>query len=68
MYAIRSYYALRPKGMARALQSVRRRLHLNDDPVTESVGSEPADPATEAPPAPSVAAVAPRGPVSYNFV
>jgi len=54
---------LRPKGMARALQSVRRRLHLNDDPVTESVGSEPADPATEAPPAPSVAAVAPRGPV-----
>jgi hypothetical protein len=49
--------------MARALQSVRRRLHLNDDPVTESVGSEPADPATEAPPAPAVAAVAPRGPV-----
>lgn len=54
---------LRPKGMARALQSVRRRLHLHDDPVTESVGSDTADPVTESPPVAAAKPIAPRGPV-----
>ena len=51
---------LRPKGMARALMSVRRKLRLSDDPVAESVG---AGGAGAEPPAAAGTPVVPRGPV-----
>jgi hypothetical protein len=50
---------LRPKGMARALLSVRRKLRLSDDPVAESVGAEAPVP----PPADTeIRLASPRGP------
>ncbi|QID19290.1 hypothetical protein G3580_17710 [Nitrogeniibacter mangrovi] len=51
---------LRPKGMARALMSVRRKLRLSDDPVAESVGVCPGEAVDGAP---ATAVAAPRGPV-----
>ncbi len=51
---------LRPKGMARALMSVRRKLRLSDDPVAESVSTGDADSsAATRPDTP----LSPRGPV-----
>jgi len=54
---------LRPKGMARALQSVRRKLRLHDDPITESVSCAPVEPTTEMPPVEPAKPIMPRGPV-----
>lgn len=48
---------LRPRGMTRALLSVRRRLKLKDDPVVSSVSENPAPVAVE-----HSAGLTPRGP------